>query len=173
MKGRADDRNVVLNLAAGDLTKSIVVTWNRKMPSLPHCKVDWMERRNPGGGKGKCYLWSCYSRAISKLDTWRFWLGQIIMGDKGRNQNAMNLLQELTWIELYGSFYISKSEEYDKRRREKSSSEAVNWKESWRCIRQEEAFYCWLRMNIPWTVKDKQITVELNSNFDFDVKCRR
>lgn len=55
--------------------------------------------------------------------------GQIIMGDKGHNQMHESAVQELTWIELCGSFTSARARNMTSAK-EKSSSEAVNWRKS-------------------------------------------
>ena len=162
-----DDRNVVLNLAAGDLTKSIVVTQKQKDAiTLTTAKFEV----DKNGGEIQVEVKANVTYEVVIPEQYQSWIregsgsGQIIMGDKGHNQ----MHESATRTDMR-KFYISKSEEYDKREgeiifRSGELEEVLK-------VYQTGGGILLLTKN-EYTVSDKgeQITVELNSNFDFDVK---
>lgn len=166
-----DDRNVVLNLAAGDLTKSIVVTQKQKDAiTLTTAKFEV----DKNGGEIQVEVKANVTYEVVIPEQYQSWIregsgsGQIIMGDKGHNQ----MHESATRTDMdrtMRKFYISKSEEYDKREgeiifRSGELEEVLK-------VYQTGGGILLLTKN-EYTVSDKgeQITVELNSNFDFDVK---
>ena len=166
-----DDRNVVLNLAAGDLTKSIVVTQKQKDAiTLTTAKFEV----DKNGGEIQVEVKANVTYEVVIPEQYQSWIregsgsGQIIMGDKGYNQ----MHESATRTDMdrtMRKFYISKSEEYDKREgeiifRSGELEEVLK-------VYQTGGGILLLTKN-EYTVSDKgeQITVELNSNFDFDVK---
>lgn len=166
-----DDRNVVLNLTAGDLTKSIVVTQKQK-DAITLTTAKFEVDKNGGEIQVEVKANVTYEVVIPKQ--YQSWIregsgsGQIIMGDKGHNQ----MHESATRTDMdrtMRKFYISKSEEYDKREgeiifRSGELEEVLK-------VYQTGGGILLLTKN-EYTVSDKgeQITVELNSNFDFDVK---
>ena len=166
-----DDRNVVLNLTAGDLTKSIVVTQKQKDAiTLTTAKFEV----DKNGGEIQVEVKANVSYEVVIPEQYQSWIregsgsGQIIMGDKGHNQ----MHEPATRTDMdrtVRKFYISKSEEYDKREgeiifRSGELEEVLK-------VYQTGGGILLLTKN-EYTVSDKgeQIVVELNSNFDFDVK---
>jgi len=166
-----DDRNVVLNLAAGDLTKSIVVTQKQKDAiTLTTAKFEV----DKNGGEIQVEVKANVTYEVVIPEQYQSWIregsgsGQIIMGDKGHNQ----MHESATRTDMdrtMRKFYISKSEEYDKREgeiifRSGELEEVLK-------VYQTGGGILLLTKN-EYTVSDKgeQIAVELNSNFDFDVK---
>ena len=166
-----DDRNVVLNLTAGDLTKSIVVTQKQK-DAITLTTAKFEVDKNGGEIQVEVKANVTYEVVIPKQ--YQSWIregsgsGQIIMGDKGHNQ----MHESATRTDMdrtVRKFYISKSEEYDKREgeiifRSGELEEVLK-------VYQTGGGILLLTKN-EYTVSDKgeQIAVELNSNFDFDVK---
>lgn len=166
-----DDRNVVLNLTAGDLTKSIVVTQKQKDAiTLTTAKFEV----DKNGGEIQVEVKANVTYEVVIPEQYQSWIhessgsGQIIMGNKGYNQ----MLESATRTNMdrtVRKFYISKSEEYDKR-----EGEII-----FRSGELEEVLKVYqigggivLLSKNEYIVSDKgeQIAVELNSNFDFDVK---
>ncbi len=166
-----DDRNVVLNLAAGDLTKSIVVTQKQKDAiTLTTAKFEV----DKNGGEIQVEVKANVTYEVVIPEQYQSWIregsgsGQIIMGDKGHNQ----MHESTTRTDMdrtMRKFYISKSEEYDKREGEITFRSGEL--EEVLKVYQTGGGILLLTKN-EYTVSDKgeQITVELNSNFDFDVK---
>lgn len=166
-----DDRNVVLNLTAGDLTKSIVVTQKQK-DAITLTTAKFEVDKNGGEIQVEVKANVTYEVVIPKQ--YQNWIregsesGQIIMGDKGHNQ----MHESATRTDMdrtVRKFYISKSEEYDKREGE-IIFRSGELEEVLKVYQTGEAIL--LLTKNEYTVSDKgeQIVVELNSNFDFDVK---
>ena len=167
----ADDRNVVLNLTAGDLTKSIVVTQKQKDAiTLTTAKFEV----DKNGGEIQVEVKANVTYEVIIPEQYQSWIressgsGQIIMGDKGYNQMRESATRT-NMDRTVRKFYISKSEEYDKR-----EGEII-----FRSGELEEVLKVYqigggivLLSKNEYIVSDKgeQIAVELNSNFDFDVK---
>ena len=108
---------MVLNLAAGDLTKSIVVTQKQKDAiTLTTAKFEV----DKNGGEIQVEVKANVTYEVVIPEQYQSWIregsgsGQIIMGDKGYNQ----MHESATRTDMdrtMRKFYISKSEEYDKR----------------------------------------------------------
>ncbi len=158
-------------MAAGDLTKSIVVTQKQKDAiTLTTAKFEV----DKNGGEIQVEVKANVTYEVVIPEQYQSWIregsgsGQIIMGDKGHNQ----MHESATRTDMdrtMRKFYISKSEEYDKREgeiifRSGELEEVLK-------VYQTGGGILLLTKN-EYTVSDKgeQITVELNSNFDFDVK---
>ena len=143
-----DDRNAVLNLTAGDLTKSIVVTQKQKDAiTLTTAKFEV----DKNGGEIQVEVKANVSYEVVIPEQYQSWIHKrTIRPDKC-------------------AFGIDKSEEYDKREgeiifRSGELEEVLK-------VYQTGGGILLLTKN-EYTVSDKgeQIVVELNSNFDFDVK---
>lgn len=143
-----DDRNAVLNLTAGDLTKSIVVTQKQKDAiTLTTAKFEV----DKNGGEIQVEVKANVSYEVVIPEQYQSWIHKrTIRPDKC-------------------AFGIDKSEEYDK-----CEGEII-----FRSGELEEVLKVYqtgggilLLTKNEYTVSDKgeQIVVELNSNFDFDVK---
>lgn len=143
-----DDRNTVLNLTVGDLTKSIVVTQKQKDAiTLTTAKFEV----DKNGGEIQVEVKANVSYEVVIPEQYQSWIHKrTIRPDKC-------------------AFGIDKSEEYDKREgeiifRSGELEEVLK-------VYQTGGGILLLTKN-EYTVSDKgeQIVVELNSNFDFDVK---
>lgn len=164
-----DDRNVVLNLTAGDLTKSIVVTQKQKDAiTLTTAKFEV----DSNGGDIQVEVRANVSYDVVIPEQYQSWIregsGSTIMDDKGqRNNQAYTTRADMDKAIL--RFHISPSEEYDKREGEIifRSGELVETLK----IYQTGGGILLLSKN-EYTVSDKgeQIKVEISSNFDFEVK---
>lgn len=164
-----DDRNVVLNLTAGDLTKSIVVTQKQKDAiTLTTAKFEV----DSNGGDIQVEVRANVSYDVVIPEQYQSWIregsGSTIMDDKGqRNNQAYTTRSDMDKAIL--RFHISPSEEYDKREGEIifRSGELVETLK----IYQTGGGILLLSKN-EYTVSDKgeQIKVEISSNFDFEVK---
>lgn len=162
---------MVLNLTAGDLTKSIVVTQKQKDAiTLTTAKFEV----DKNGGEIQVEVKANVTYEVIIPEQYQSWIressgsGQIIMGDKGYNQMRESATRT-NMDRTVRKFYISKSEEYDKR-----EGEII-----FRSGELEEVLKVYqigggivLLSKNEYIVSDKgeQIAVELNSNFDFDVK---
>lgn len=164
-----DDRNVVLNLTAGDLTKSIVVTQKQKDAiTLTTAKFEV----DSNGGDIQVEVRANVSYDVVIPEQYQSWIregsGSTIMDDKGqRNNQVYTTRADMDKAIL--RFHISPSEEYDKREGEIifRSGELVETLK----IYQTGGGILLLSKN-EYTVSDKgeQIKVEISSNFDFEVK---
>lgn len=158
-------------MTAGDLTKSIVVTQKQK-DAITLTTAKFEVDKNGGEIQVEVKANVTYEVVIPKQ--YQNWIregsesGQIIMGDKGHNQ----MHESATRTDMdrtVRKFYISKSEEYDKREGE-IIFRSGELEEVLKVYQTGEAIL--LLTKNEYTVSDKgeQIVVELNSNFDFDVK---
>lgn len=164
-----DDRNVVLNLTAGDLTKSIVVTQKQKDAiTLTTAKFEV----DSNGGDIQVEVKANVSYDVVIPEQYQSWVregsGSVMIDAKGqRNNQTYTTRADMDKTTRW--FHISPSEEYDKREGEiifRSGELEETLK-----IYQAGGGILLLSKN-EYTVSDKgdQIKVEINSNFDFEVK---
>lgn len=143
-----DDRNAVLNLTAGDLTKSIVVTQKQKDAiTLTTAKFEV----DKNGGEIQVEVKANVSYEVVIPEQYQSWIHKrTIRPDKC-------------------AFGIDKSEEYDKREGE-IIFRSGELEEILKVYQTGEGILLLTKNEYIVSDKGEQIAVELNSNFDFDVK---
>lgn len=166
-----DDRNVVLNLAAGDLTKSIVVTQKQKDAiTLTTAKFEV----DKNGGEIQVEVKANVTYEVVIPEQYQSWIregsgsGQIIMGDKGHNQ----MHESATRTDMdrtMRKFYISKSEEYDKREGE-IIFRSGELEEVLKVYQTGGGILLLTKNEYLVSAEGETISIEVKSNFDFEVK---
>ena len=143
-----DDRNVVLNLTANDLTKKIVVTQKQKDAiTLTTAKFEV----DKNGGEIQVEVKANVSYEVIIPEQYQSWIHKrTIESDKC-------------------VFNIDKSEEYEKREGE-IIFQSGDLEEILKVYQTGESILLLTKNEYRVSDKGEQIAVELNSNFDFDVK---